>query len=38
MYVRSFKVGQDLFAEGYLEPLTGLEGLEENFSVGSRAA
>jgi raffinose/stachyose/melibiose transport system substrate-binding protein len=38
MYVRSFKVGQDLFAEGYLEPLTGLEGLEENYSEGSLAA
>lgn len=38
MYVRSFKVGQDLFAEGYLESLTALQGLEENFSVGSRDA
>lgn len=38
MYVRSFKVGQDLFAEGYLEPLTGLAGLEENYSEGSLAA
>lgn len=38
MYVRSFKVGQDLFAEGYLEPLMGLAGLEENFSEGSLAA
>lgn len=38
MYVRSFKVGQDLFAEGYLEALTGMQELEDNFSVGSRAA
>ena len=38
MYVRSFKVGQDLFAEGYLEPLTDLAGLEENYSEGSLAA
>ncbi|NMB00580.1 MAG: extracellular solute-binding protein [Firmicutes bacterium] len=37
MYVRSFKVGQDLFAEGYLEPLTGLD-LETNYSEGSLEA
>ena len=38
MYVRSFKVGQDLFTEGYLEPLTGMQELEENYSEGSRDA
>ena len=38
MYVRSFKVGQDLFAEGYLEGLIGMQELEDNYSVGSRDA
>lgn len=39
MYVRSYKVGQDLFADGYLEPLTDLlPTLQENFSVGSLEA
>lgn len=35
MYVRSFKVGQDLFAEGYLEPVSNLPNLQENYSQGS---
>lgn len=37
MYVRSYKVGQDLFAEGYLEPLEEL-GLATNYSEGSLEA
>lgn len=37
MYVRSYKVGQDLFAEGYLEPLA-LPELEQNYSQGSLEA
>lgn len=38
MYVRSFKVGQDLFADGYLESLTSLPNLNENYSQGSLEA
>lgn len=39
MYVRSYKVGQDLYADGFLEPLTDmLPILEENYSVGSLEA
>jgi ABC-type sugar transport system, periplasmic component len=35
MYLRSFKVGQDLFADGFAAPLTDLPGLKQNFSEGS---
>lgn len=39
MYVRSYKVGQDLYADGFLEPLTELLPiLEENYTVGSLEA
>lgn len=39
MYVRSYKVGQDLYADGFLEPLTELLPiLEENYAVGSLEA
>ncbi len=38
MYVRSYKVGQDLFAEGYLEPVSDLPNLKENYSQGSLEA
>lgn len=37
MYVRSYKVGQDLFAEGYLEELENLD-LKANYSEGSLEA
>ena len=35
MYLRSFKTGLDLFNDGFVEPLTGVPGLKENYSEGS---
>lgn len=35
MYLRSFKVAQDLFADGFLAPITDLKGLKENYTEGS---
>ena len=35
MYLRSFKVAQDLFSDGFLAPITVLKGLKENYTVGS---
>jgi raffinose/stachyose/melibiose transport system substrate-binding protein len=35
MYLRSFKVAQDLFSDGFLAPITDVKGLKENYTVGS---
>jgi raffinose/stachyose/melibiose transport system substrate-binding protein len=35
-YLRSFATSRQLFDEGFLEPLTGLPGLEENFTAEAR--
>jgi raffinose/stachyose/melibiose transport system substrate-binding protein len=34
-YLRSFATSRQLFEEGFIEPLAGLPGLEENFSQAS---
>jgi raffinose/stachyose/melibiose transport system substrate-binding protein len=34
-YLRSFATSRQLFEEGFIEPLTGLPGLKENFSEAS---
>lgn len=36
-YLRSFATSRQLYEEGFLEPLTGLSGLEENFDEASQA-
>ena len=37
MYLRSFATSRQLFDEGFLEPLAGLPGLEENFTAAARS-
>lgn len=36
MYLRSFATSRQLFDEGFLEPLAGLPGMEENFTAEAR--
>lgn len=36
-YVRSFSTSRQLYEEGFLEPLEGLPGLNENFNEATRA-
>ncbi len=36
-YLRSFSVSRSLYEQGFIEPLTGLPGLEENFSLETLA-
>ena len=35
MYLRSFKISADLYANGFLTPLTDLKGLKNNYTAGS---
>ena len=36
MYLRSFATSRQLFEEGFIEPLAGLPGMEENFTAEAR--
>ena len=35
MYLRSFKISADLYANGFLTPLTDLKGLKNNYTAGN---
>lgn len=35
MYLRSFKISADLYADGFLAPLNGIRGLKDNYTEGN---